>query len=77
MGNSFSTRIEGTKIKHCMGSSSIKMYDKLGFILRIETTANDITFFKHYRTIEHKDGTSSKKIAKKYQESLKDFMFTD
>ena len=63
MGNSFSTRIEGTRIKHTMGPVSIKMYDKFGHILRIETTANDISFFKHYRTVEHRDGTSSKKIA--------------
>ena len=61
MGNSFSTRIEGTRIKHTMGPVSIKMYDKFGHILRIETTANDISFFKHYRTVEHRDGTSSKK----------------
>ena len=45
-----------------MGPVSIKMYDKFGHILRIETTANDISFFKHYRTVEHRDGTSSKKI---------------
>ena len=27
-----------------MGKASIKMYDKLGRVLRIETTANDGTF---------------------------------
>jgi hypothetical protein len=63
MGNTFSTRIEGTRIKHTMGKASIKMYDKFGFILRIETTANDVSFFKHYRTVEHRDGTTSKKLA--------------
>jgi hypothetical protein len=63
MGNTFSTRIEGTRIKHTMGKASIKMYDKFGFILRIETTANDVSFFKHYRTVEHRDGTASKKLA--------------
>lgn len=31
-----------------MGSVSIKMYDKFNKILRIETTANDISFFKHF-----------------------------
>ncbi len=40
-----------------MGSVSIKMYDKFGKILRIETTSNDISFFKHYREVEHRDGT--------------------
>ena len=63
MGNNFNTRIEGTRIKHTMGSVSIKMYDKLGLILRIETTVNDVSFFKHYRSVEHRDGTESKKLA--------------
>lgn len=55
----FHTRIEGTRIKHHMGSVSIKMYDKFGAVLRIETTVNDVTFFKHYRRVEHRDGTWS------------------
>jgi hypothetical protein len=46
-----------------MGPVSIKMYDKLGSALRIETTVNDVSFFKHYRTVEHRDGTKSKKFA--------------
>ena len=37
------------------------MYDKHGFILRIETTANDVSFFKHYRKVEHRDGTTETK----------------
>jgi hypothetical protein len=40
-----------------MGPVSIKMYDKFGLILRIETTTNDLSFFRHYRTVEHRDGT--------------------
>lgn len=63
MGNNFNTRIEGTRIKHSMGPVSIKMYDKLGLVLRIETTVNDVSFFKHYREVEHKDGTQSLKLA--------------
>ncbi|MDP3001296.1 MAG: hypothetical protein Q8N47_27685, partial [Bryobacterales bacterium] len=35
------------------------MYDKFRLILRIETTVVNVSFFKHYRTVEHKDGTSS------------------
>ena len=31
----------GTRIKHHMGPVSIKMYDKAGIVLRIETTGND------------------------------------
>jgi len=63
MGNNFNTRIEGTRIKHSMGPVSIKMYDKLGLVLRIETTVNDVSFFKHYRKVEHRDGTQSRKLA--------------
>ncbi len=63
MGNNFNTRIEGTRIKHSMGPVSIKMYDKFGLILRIETTVNDVSFFKHYRMVEHRDGSESMKLA--------------
>ena len=59
MGNRFNTRIEGTRIKHTMGPVSIKMYDKFRLILRIETTVVNVSFFKHYREVEHKDGTHS------------------
>jgi hypothetical protein len=30
------------------------MYDKFHLILRIETTTNDVSFFKHYRQVEHR-----------------------
>ena len=63
MGNNFSTRIEGTRIRHVMGSASIKMYDKRGIILRIETTANDVSFFKHHRKVEQKNGETCYKVA--------------
>ena len=63
MGNNFNTRIEGTRIRHSMGPASVKMYDKFGFILRIETTINNVNFFKHYRKVEHRDGTTSMKNA--------------
>lgn len=56
VGNRFNTRIEGTRIKHTMGPVSLKMYDKFGLILRIETTVNDVSFFPHYRTVEQRDG---------------------
>ena len=59
IGSQFSTRIEGTCIKHRFGKSSVKMYDKLGTILRIETTTNDVSSFKHYRKVEHRKGPSS------------------
>jgi hypothetical protein len=63
IGNRFETRIQGTCIKHHMGKVSIKIYDKGGLVLRIETTANDVTFFKHHRRVEHRDGSWEMKLA--------------
>jgi hypothetical protein len=63
VGNRFNIRIEGTRIKHTMGPVSIKLYDKFGLILRIETTVNDVSFFKHYREVEHRDGSKEMKYA--------------
>ena len=63
MGNRFNIRIEGTRIKHTMGPVAIKLYDKFGLILRIETTVNDVSFFKHYRQVEHRDGSKEMKYA--------------
>lgn len=63
MGNNYNIRIEGSRIKHSMGKNSIKIYDKFSKILRIETTTNDVSFFKHYREVEHRDGTTSMKHA--------------
>jgi len=63
MGNNYNIRLEGSRIKHSMGQVSIKMYDKFNKILRIETTVNNVSFFKHYRTVEHRDGTTSQEQA--------------
>lgn len=58
-----STRIEGTCIKHRLGKHSVKMYDKFGRVLRIETTTNDVSFFKHHRKVEHRDGHATRELA--------------
>jgi hypothetical protein len=63
VGSQFSTRIEGTCIKHRYGKSSIKMYDKCGIVLRIETTTNDVSFFKHHRKVEHRVGPPTRELA--------------
>jgi len=63
LGGQFTTRIEGHSIRHYMGKSGVKMYDKFGRILRIETFSNDISFFKHHRRVEHRDGTYSYQTA--------------
>ena len=39
------------------------MYDKFGQILRIETTAKDVSFFKHYREVEQRNGEAVMKFA--------------
>jgi hypothetical protein len=63
IGSQFSTRIEGTCIKHRFGKSSIKMYDKCGIVLRIETTTNDVSFFKHHRKVEHRERPPTRELA--------------
>jgi hypothetical protein len=40
---------EGTCVRHRFGKSSIKIYEKFGLVLRLETTTNDVSAFKHYR----------------------------
>ena len=63
IGNRYNVRIAGARVRHSMGVASIKMYDKFGQILRIETTAKDISFFKHYREVEQRNGESVMKFA--------------
>jgi len=63
IGSRFATRIEGTCLKHRFGSCSIKMYDKHGIVLRLETTANDVSFFKHHRQVEHRQGPPTLEVA--------------
>jgi hypothetical protein len=63
MGNRFNKRWIGTRIKHQMGPVSIKMYDKFNLILRIETTVNNVAFFKQYRQVQHRDGSATMRWA--------------
>jgi len=63
IGSRLSTRIEGTCIKHRLGSCSVKLYDKFARILRIETTTNDVSFFKHHRKVEHRVGHPTREVA--------------
>jgi hypothetical protein len=55
--------VQGTRIKHALGRQSIKMDDKGGRVLRIETSSNDITFFRHYRKVVGRDGQEEYKMA--------------
>jgi hypothetical protein len=63
IGSRLSTRIEGTCIKHRFASCSIKLYDKFARILRIETTTNDVSFFKHHRKVEHRHSRPTREVA--------------
>ena len=45
-------RPEGIRIKHRMNQNSIKMYDKQGSVLRVETTINDAHDLRVYRASE-------------------------
>ena len=45
-------RVEGLRIKHRVNKNSIKMYDKQGSVLRVETTINNVDEFKEYRPAE-------------------------
>ena len=63
LGNDFSTRILGTRIRHHMGPASIKLYDKHAIMARIECTTHDVTFFKTHRTVTQRDGQAVFKLA--------------
>jgi hypothetical protein len=63
LGSRFATRIEGTCIKHRLGKTGVKMDDKFGRVLRLETTTNDVSFFKHHRRVEHRDGPATRELA--------------
>lgn len=63
-------RPEGLRIRHRVKRNAIKMYDKQGCILRIETTLNDPTDFKVYRP--HRDDPEGPKQWRPLRKSLAD-----
>ena len=52
-------RLLGTRIKHRMTKNWLKMYDKFGQILRVETVINRPKEFSVHRTRHHRDGSTS------------------
>jgi hypothetical protein len=48
----FKNRPEGIRIKHRVDDNSLKAYDKAGNCLRVETTMNEPSDFKVFRTKE-------------------------
>jgi hypothetical protein len=59
------TRPEGVRLKHYVNGNSIKMYNKQGSVLRIETTIVQPRDFKVYR------GTEEKPLKRKWQKMRK------
>lgn len=53
------TLVQGTRLKHTLGATSLKMYDKAGCVLRIECTTSDVTTFKHRRKVEPRRSAAS------------------
>ena len=49
---SLAHRPEGVRLKHYVAGNSIKVYDKHGQVLRVETTLNHPEAFRVYRTPE-------------------------
>ena len=49
---SFKNRPEGVRVKHWVGGNSIKMYDKAGSLLRVETTIANPQPFKVLRPLD-------------------------
>lgn len=47
-------RPEGVRLKHRVNRNSVKMYDKAGSVLRVETTLNDMRDLKSPRVVEGK-----------------------
>jgi hypothetical protein len=54
-----SVREPGACIKHFMKRNWLKMYDKLGLLVRVETVINQPGEFKVLRDCQHRDGTTS------------------
>jgi hypothetical protein len=52
-------RDPGVCIKHTMKGNRLKMYDKFGLLLRVETVINQPGEFKVYRECQHRDGSAS------------------
>jgi hypothetical protein len=63
VGTRFQGRWFGTRLKHVMGPVTLKAYDKFRLILRIETTVNDVCFFKQHRQVRHRNGETETKWA--------------
>ena len=71
-------RPEGIRVKHSLNANSIKMYDKQGSVLRIETTINQTRDFRVFREAQigphgraHNDGKKAWRILRRGVADLK------
>ena len=53
--SNFKQRSEGVRVKHSINANSVKIYNKAGSVLRIETTINRPNEFKTYRPVGETD----------------------
>jgi hypothetical protein len=63
-------RPEGLRVKHAVASNSVKMYDKQGSVLRVETTINDPRHMKVYRSSQ--DDPDGPKVWHRMRKSVVD-----
>jgi hypothetical protein len=64
-------RTEGLRVKHSVNANSIKMYDKQGSVLRVETTINRTRDFRVYREKQTGPHGRSKSEGKKAWRTLR------
>jgi hypothetical protein len=62
-GSRYNKRILGTRIKHQLGDTSVKIYDKFGSVLRIEVTSRNVSEMRVFRDVQKRDGTTEAKMA--------------
>jgi hypothetical protein len=65
----FKDRPEGIRVKHSVGPNSVKVYDKQGSVLRVETTVTDPTELKALRP---KAGSDTEVALQKIRRSVAD-----
>jgi hypothetical protein len=54
-------RFEGTCIKHRLGKAQVVR--QFSRVLRLETTVNEVSFFKHHRKVEHRSAPDTRELA--------------
>ena len=63
MGSRYNERVLGTRIKHQIGELSVKVYDKLGKVLRVEVTAYNVSKLNAFRDVFKRNGEIEAKVA--------------